>query len=100
MGWRATKPISGRLASIITAMATTTAIIMMLKSCTMPTAVITESSENTASSTTICRITCQNTACRLLPGVVAGAAFHALVQFHGALEQQEQAAQYQDQVAT
>ncbi|CUK22870.1 Uncharacterised protein [Achromobacter sp. 2789STDY5608615] len=29
----------------------------------MPTAVITESSENTASSTTICRITCQNTAC-------------------------------------
>ncbi|CPP66718.1 Uncharacterised protein [Bordetella pertussis] len=62
VGWRATKAISGRLATIITIIATTTAVIMMLRSCTMSTAVITESSENTASSATICTITCQNAA--------------------------------------
>ncbi|MNS83346.1 hypothetical protein D3C72_1171310 [compost metagenome] len=63
VGWRPTNAINGRLATIMTAIASTTAIIMMLSSCTMPTAVMTESSENTASSTTICRMTCQKIAC-------------------------------------
>ncbi|MNR31965.1 hypothetical protein D3C85_1495100 [compost metagenome] len=35
---------------------------------------------------------------RLLALVVAGAAFHALMQFHRALEEQEHAAQDQDEV--
>jgi hypothetical protein len=51
----------------MTIMATTTAIIMMASSSTIPTAVITESSEKTASRTTIWTMTCQNTACAICP---------------------------------
>ncbi|MNU07125.1 hypothetical protein D3C72_2525910 [compost metagenome] len=57
-----TKRVSGLLAMIITPMETTTAIIMIDKCSTMPTAVITASRENTASSTTICATMGQNSA--------------------------------------
>ncbi|MOA01436.1 hypothetical protein D3C78_1208450 [compost metagenome] len=62
-----TKAISGLDAAIITAMATQTAVIITQRLLTMPTAVMTLSSENTASSTTICTMTCQKTACTTLP---------------------------------
>ncbi len=58
-----TKSISGLAANSIIPTAIVTAIIITDKSLTIPTAVITLSSENTASSTTICTITIQNTAC-------------------------------------
>ena len=54
VGWALTKRVSGLDASSMMPMAMTTAIIMIARWSTMPTAVITESSENTASSTTIC----------------------------------------------
>ena len=53
-------------------MAIITAIIMTDKCCTMPTAVITLSSENTASSTTICTITIQKVACTGFSSFSAG----------------------------
>ena len=52
-------------------MAMVTAIIMIDKCCTIPTAVITLSSENTASSTTIWVITTQNAACTTGPSLGA-----------------------------
>ena len=51
----------------MTAMATQTAVIITHSSSTMPTAVMTLSSENTASSTTIWTMTCQKTAWTILP---------------------------------
>ncbi|MCY1521311.1 hypothetical protein D9M68_561200 [compost metagenome] len=54
VGWALTKRVSGLDASSMMPIAMTTAIIMMARWSTMPTAVMTESSENTASSTTIC----------------------------------------------
>ena len=58
-GWRSTKCSRGAAASTMMAMADTTASIMMGTCSTMPTDVMMESSEKTASSTTICTITCQ-----------------------------------------
>ncbi|EVT88944.1 hypothetical protein Z046_00595 [Pseudomonas aeruginosa VRFPA09] len=57
-----TKRVSGLLATIIRPMETITAIIITSRCSTMPTAVITASSENTASSTTICATIGQNSA--------------------------------------
>ncbi|MNE10499.1 hypothetical protein D3C80_1032160 [compost metagenome] len=62
VGWALTKAVSGLLATIIRPMETTTAIIITSRCSTMPTAVITASRENTASSTTICATTGQNKA--------------------------------------
>ncbi|MNT11790.1 hypothetical protein D3C72_1466890 [compost metagenome] len=52
-----TKRVSGLLASSISTIAMVTAAYITPRLSTMPTAVITESSENTASSTTICATT-------------------------------------------
>ena len=57
-----TNRVSGLDASNITAIAITTAAIITGRWFTMPTAVITASSEKTASSTTICRTTTQKLA--------------------------------------
>ena len=62
VGWLLTKRVSGLLASIIKPMENTTAIIITDKCSTMPTAVITASSEKTASNTTICATIGQNMA--------------------------------------
>ena len=62
VGCLSTNRVRGRDASSITNTANTTAIIMMDSSLTMPTEVMTESSEKMASSTTIWVMTCQNTA--------------------------------------
>ena len=56
VGWRSTKVPTGPAKTIISAIATITAAIMISTRFAMPTAVITESSENTASITTICAI--------------------------------------------
>jgi len=53
VGCALTKRVNGLDASSMMPMAMMTAIIMMARWSTMPTAVMTESSENTASSTTI-----------------------------------------------
>ena len=81
-------------------MAMMTAIIMMARWSTMPTAVMTESSENTASSTTICVTMTQKLAYARPRRRAVAAALEPLVQLHGALEQQEEAARHQDQVAS
>ena len=62
VGWLLTNLVNGLLAIIIRPMEITTAIIMTDKCSTMPTAVITASRENTASSTTICATIGQNMA--------------------------------------
>ncbi|MCY1433336.1 hypothetical protein D9M71_493630 [compost metagenome] len=62
VGRALTKAVSGLLATIIRPMEIITAIIITDSCSTMPTAVITASSENTASSTTICATTGQNCA--------------------------------------
>ncbi len=62
VGWPLTKRVSGLLASSINRMAMVTAIIITGRSLTIPTAVMTASSEKMASSTTICATTGQNLA--------------------------------------
>ncbi len=62
VGWALTKRVSGLLATIMIPIEKITAIIITDSSSTMPTAVITASSENTASSTTICATIGQNAA--------------------------------------
>ena len=62
VGWALTKAVSGLLATSIRPMEMITAIIITLRCSTMPTAVMTASSENTASSTTICATTGQKAA--------------------------------------
>ncbi|MCY1535052.1 hypothetical protein D9M68_704410 [compost metagenome] len=59
VGRALTKAVNGLLASIIRPMEITTAIIITGRCSTMPTAVITASRENTASSTMICATTGQ-----------------------------------------
>ena len=56
VGWLLTKVVSGLLATSIRITATITAAIITGRSLTMPTAVMTESSENTRSSAMICTI--------------------------------------------
>src|SRR5215218_9241814 len=53
VGWRLTRPETASAETSITSMATVTAAIITETSFTMPTAVITESSEKTMSSRTI-----------------------------------------------
>jgi hypothetical protein len=65
---------------------------------TMPTAVITESSENTMSMTAICRMTIAERG-EGVAFLVRGRKAFQLVDFHRALHQQEQAAADQHQVA-
>ena len=60
VGWLLTNWVNGLLAINIRLIAITTAAIMTSKWSTIPTAVITESSEKMASSTTICVTTPQN----------------------------------------
>ncbi|MNP53047.1 hypothetical protein D3C76_1474840 [compost metagenome] len=62
VGCALTKRVNGLLATIIRPMEMITAIIITDNSSTMPTAVITASRENTASSTTICATMGQNNA--------------------------------------
>ncbi|MNJ66895.1 hypothetical protein D3C77_630160 [compost metagenome] len=62
VGRALTNAVSGLLASSIRVIEMTTAIIITCRCSTMPTAVITASSENTASSTMICATTGQNRA--------------------------------------
>ncbi|MNT06818.1 hypothetical protein D3C72_1415000 [compost metagenome] len=62
VGWLLTKRVSGLLSTIMMPMEKITAIIITDKCSTIPTAVITASSENTASSTTICATIGQNAA--------------------------------------
>ncbi|MCY1419946.1 hypothetical protein D3C87_1432150 [compost metagenome] len=62
VGCPLTKLVSGLLAMIIRPMEKITAIIMTDRCSTMPTAVITASSEKTASNTTICATIGQNIA--------------------------------------
>ncbi|MCY1186168.1 hypothetical protein D9M73_270080 [compost metagenome] len=57
-----TKRVNGLLATIMMPMEKITAIIMIDNSSTIPTAVMTASRENTASSTTICATIGQNAA--------------------------------------
>ena len=80
------------------ATATTTAATMIERSSAMPTAVITESSENTMSSTMICAITAANDGYDLRRSM-ALLAFEAVVNLERRLGQQEQAAAEQNQVA-
>lgn len=62
VGCAFTKLVNGFDANSITAIAITTAAIITGRSFTIPTAVITASSENTASRITICTTTAQNLA--------------------------------------
>ncbi|MNV75701.1 hypothetical protein D3C71_1690110 [compost metagenome] len=62
VGCAFTKLVSGLEATNITTIAITTAVIITGRSFTIPTAVITASSENTASRITICTTTAQNLA--------------------------------------
>src|SRR5512134_202367 len=62
VGWRCTKSLTGRAATIITPTAMTTAATITPTWRAIPTAVITESSENTMSSITIWPITAANVA--------------------------------------
>src|ERR1700761_2735626 len=87
-GWRSTKSPIGLAANIITATAATTAAIITPTRSTMPTAVMTESSENTRSMTAICAITLQKRA--LLHGLEDLA--RGLVQQEGAAAQQHEVA--------
>ena len=57
VGWRFTKPLMASAETSITRMAMTTAAIMTRISSTMPTAVMTESSEKTMSRSRIWTIT-------------------------------------------
>ena len=84
--------------SIIRPTEATTAAIMTASSSTMPTAVMIESSENTRSMTMICRMTAAKVALTRARAC-AFLAFERLVDFAGALPDQEQAAGDQDQVA-
>ena len=61
VGWRSMKSPIGLAAKIITSTASTIAATITGIWLTMPTAVITESSENTMSMTAICAITMPNT---------------------------------------
>ena len=61
-GWRSTKRSSGAAARAMTSMAATTASIITETWSTMPTEVMMESREKTASRTMICAITRQNPA--------------------------------------
>ena len=56
LGWRMTKSPTALANSSITRTAITMAVAMIGRLCTMPTAVITESSENTMSMIMICPI--------------------------------------------
>src|SRR5882672_6768639 len=67
VGWRCTKSLSGAAANIITPTASTTAAIITGRWRDIPTAVITESSENTMSSRTICPTTAPNEARARVP---------------------------------
>ncbi|MCY1465222.1 hypothetical protein D9M71_833390 [compost metagenome] len=62
VGWLLTKRVKGLLATIMIPIEKITAIIITDNCSTMPTAVITASSENTASSTTICATMGKNAA--------------------------------------
>ena len=63
VGWGSTKSPIGRAANIITPTAMTIASTMTATSFAMPTAVITESSENTMSMMAICTSVATNPAC-------------------------------------
>ena len=89
--------VSGLEAKSIAATAMITAAIMTGSSSTMPTAVMTESSENTMSSTTICPMIGQKAACLALAVLVA--ALERLVDLGGRLDEEEHAADDQDHVA-
>jgi len=60
VGWRSTNSEIGRAIAIMTSTATITAAIMTSTWSTMPTAVMTESSENTMSTMAICAMTLPN----------------------------------------
>ncbi len=60
VGWRSTKLLMGPADRIITPAAMITAAIMIASWSTMPTAVMTESSEKTTSSRSICTMTLAN----------------------------------------
>lgn len=99
VGCLLTKLVSGFDKSSMTPMAMTTAIIATGRCCTMPTAVITLSSEKIASRiTTICDHLPEDRMHHLLLGGL-DAALEPLVQLHCALEEQERAADEQDDVA-
>jgi hypothetical protein len=98
VGWRSTKSLIIREDSSITMTAMTTAAIMIDTCSTMPTAVITESSENTISSSRICTMTLVNDG-RLASPALSAPAFQLVVNFMGALGDEEQAADQQDHVA-
>ena len=98
VGCASTNSLTGRAANIMIATAITTAATITDRSSAMPTAVITESSEKTMSSSMICVITAASVgATRALD--MALFAFELVVDFARGLEQQEQAADDQDQVA-
>src|SRR6266705_6626972 len=67
VGCRCTKSLIGVAANIMTPTARTTAAIITARCLAMPTAVITESSENTISSRTICPTTAANAARTRVP---------------------------------
>ena len=98
VGCRCTNALMGSAETIMKPTAMTTAAIMTHSSSTMPTAVMTESSENTMSSSMIWTITLANDAATLAERVPL-LAFQLVVDLVGALGEQEQAAEDQDQVA-
>ena len=84
--------------NIMIATATTTATIITATSSAMPTAVITESSENTMSSSMICPMTAANDGATRAADM-AVLAFELLVNLARRLEEEEQPAAGKDQIA-
>ena len=99
-GWSCTNFASGPDATSITRTAITTAAIMTRTSSAMPTAVSTESSENTMSSRTIWTSTLAHRGRRRIRrDVVGGFALERLADLGRGLPEQEDAAADEDEVA-
>ena len=99
VGCRLTNPLIGSAANIMMPTASTTAATMTLTSSAIPTAVITESSEKTISSSMIWTITAaKEGATRADPWLLL--AFQPIVDLDRRLGEQEQAAADQDEVAS
>ena len=99
VGCRLTNWLIGSAENIMMATARTTAATMIARSSAMPTAVITESSENTMSSSMICTMTAPNDGAARAE-LVSFVALEPLVNLERRLGEQEQAAADQDQVAS
>ena len=101
LGWRLTKSPIAPAKTSMTPTAITIAITMTTTCWAMPTAVITESSENTMSSTRICTSTTPNVRpCRPLTVLLVVRHLELVVDLVRRLGDEEQPAAEQDQVAS